>query len=132
MPSSILLECMAQTGGDLNLLTRGMETQTFLVLAEGFRVRRSPRPGETLLMDMQMARGHSDGASVSGEVRVGTEIVATLDRMLYVHRQSDDAVYARRVRRRLDALLLGPLPPVPTPTHIAVSARPSPALQTLS
>ena len=109
MPASILLECLAQTGGDLNLLTRGLETQTFLVLAEGFRVRRLPCVGETLLMEVQMERGHGDGATVTGEARVGTEVVATLDRMLFVQRRSEDAAYRRRQQARMDVLLDTPL-----------------------
>lgn len=128
MPASILLECLAQTGGDLNLLTRGLSTQTFLMLAEGLRIRRLPHPGETLLLDVRMERGHTDGATVTGEVRVGSEIVATLDRMLYVHRRSDDAAYERRQRRRMEALL-GSLP---APVTVSPEpARPSYLLQSL-
>jgi len=116
MPASILLECLAQTGGDLNLLTRGLRTQTFLVSAEGLRVRRPPRPGETLLMEVRMERAHSDGATVTGEARIGPELAATLDRMLYVHRQSDDTSYERRQRARMETLLLSPIPVSPSQT----------------
>jgi 3-hydroxyacyl-[acyl-carrier-protein] dehydratase len=121
MPASILLESLAQTGGDLNLLTRGEDVQTFLMLVEGLRIRRLPHPGEAMLMEVQMGRGHSAGATVEGEARVGDEVIATLDRMLYVHRRTEDASYIRRQRLRMRALLASlPVPVVPD------SARPAP------
>jgi 3-hydroxyacyl-[acyl-carrier-protein] dehydratase len=114
MPPSILLECLAQVGGDLNLLTRGIEVQTFLIMADGLRVRRLPSPGETILIEVVMDRGQSAGATVRGEVRIGDEVIATLDRMVYVHRVSDDTSYHRRQRRRMETLLATKELPVPS------------------
>ena len=49
-------------------------------IAEYQHIRRLPHPGETLLIDLRMHRGHTEGATVTGEARVGSEIMATLDR----------------------------------------------------
>ena len=132
MPASILLECLAQTGGDLNLLTHGLRTQTFLIMAEGFKLRRQPHVGELLQLDMRMERVHDAGASMEGVVRSGSELIATLGRMMYVHRQVSDMSYVRRQQGRMRALLASPeildtLPPVPglDPTPVPAPAEPA-------
>jgi 3-hydroxyacyl-[acyl-carrier-protein] dehydratase len=126
MPAGILLECMAQVGGDLNLLTRGLKVQTLLVAAEGLRIHRLPHPGETLLIEMRMERAYTEGASVAGDVRIGSEVIATLDRMLYVQQHSDDAKYHSRQDARMDALVASRSVPA-SPG----SVQPSPVLQPL-
>jgi 3-hydroxyacyl-[acyl-carrier-protein] dehydratase len=128
MPPTILLETMAQVGGDLNLLTRGLDVQTFLMIVDGLHIRRLPHPGETLHIDLRMHRGHTEGATVTGEARVGSEVMATLDRITYVHRRSTDQIYIRRQRARMEALLACPLPPVSQGSVV----QPSPVLQPLS
>jgi 3-hydroxyacyl-[acyl-carrier-protein] dehydratase len=126
MPAGILLECMAQVGGDLNLLTRGLKVQTLLVAIDGLRIHRLPHPGETLLIELRMERAYTEGASVTGSVRIGSEVVATLDRMMYVQQRSDDMKYFRRQNARMDALM------VPRSVHASPSsAQPSPVLQPL-
>jgi 3-hydroxyacyl-[acyl-carrier-protein] dehydratase len=127
MPPTILLETMAQVGGDLNLLTRGLDVQTFLMIVDGMNIRRLPHPGETMHIELRMHRGHTEGATVTGETRIGSEVIATLERITYVHRRSTDQVYIRRQRARMEALLACPFPLVSQ-----VSAAPSPMLQPLS
>ena len=129
MPPSILLECMAQVGGDLNLLTRGYEIQTFLIMADGLHIRRLPHPGDTLMIDIRMDRAQSAGLTVRGEVRIDGEVVATLDRMVYVHRISEDPSYHRRILARMRALL-GPLcATVPIPSMNPGQERPRPLFE---
>ena len=64
VPASMVIECLAQAGGWLNLVSRDFGVKSVLALVEGFRLYRPLRAGETLLIDVRAVYGHRNGATV--------------------------------------------------------------------
>jgi 3-hydroxyacyl-[acyl-carrier-protein] dehydratase len=93
VPASLLIECLAQAGGWLNLISREFAVKTLLVLVEGVRIYRQAKLGETLLLDVQTLYAHPDGMTVRGTARVGTEVVVVAERILLAHEVTPDPAF---------------------------------------
>ena len=101
VPTTLIIECLAQTGGWLNLISKDFSVKTVLAVCEGVRIRRHVWPGDTLLLEARMLRAHSDGATVYGEARVGSEVVATMERLVLAHEVCTEVAFIQQQRERL-------------------------------
>ncbi len=104
MPATLVIECLAQVSGWLNLVTRDFSIRMVLGLIEGARLYRPVRPGDTLSLEVWMLYAHADGATARGEARVGTETVAVVERMMFVNQTVHDAAFAQEQRERFHYL----------------------------
>lgn len=100
VPPTLVLESLAQTGGWLNLISRDFKVKTILVLIEGVRVHRQVRLGDTLFLEVQLLYAHSDGVTVRGEARVDSELVVTVDRIIFAHEVTSEESFAEESRER--------------------------------
>ena len=100
VPPTLVIECLAQAGGWLNLISRDFGVKTVLGLIEGVRVHRDVRPGEVLSLEVWLEYAHQDGATVRAEARVGRESVMTVERLMFVHQWTTDAEFSRLQRER--------------------------------
>jgi 3-hydroxyacyl-[acyl-carrier-protein] dehydratase len=97
MPPTLVLECIAQLGGWLNIAGCNMAIETVLALVEGVRFYRQVRAGDSLTIEVWMLYSHKDGATLRGEVRVGDELAASVERMVFGHQVSSDESYRKVV-----------------------------------
>ncbi len=111
MPPSLLLESLAQTGGWLNLISSDFGVRIVLALIEGGRIHSQVSPGDVLLLEAHLLYGHVDGATVRAEARVGSRIVASVDRIVFAHERISDNSFAQIQRERFRYVAGGlPLP----------------------
>ncbi len=97
MPPVLILECMAQLGGWLNIAGCNMAAETVLALVEGVHFYRQVRAGDLLTIEVWMLYSHADGATLRGEVRIGNELAASVERMVFGHQVSSDKNYLKIV-----------------------------------
>ena len=100
VPPTILIECMAQLGGWLHIVSRDFQIETVLVLVEGAEFLGSVRPGDLLTVEAWLTFGHIDGATVRAEVRIGEQLIARVGRMLFGSKVIPDPT---KVQGRRDA-----------------------------
>jgi len=98
MPPSLIVECMAQVGGWLHVVSRDFQIETMLVLVQDVQFWGLVRPGQVLMLEAWLAFGHVDGATMRAEARVGDQVVARVARMLFGSKVIPDPlqVQARR------------------------------------
>jgi len=89
MPAILMLECLAQAGGWLYIVTEKFGVRTVLGMVEGVRVRRHAIPGDRLLLDVQLEFQHRDGATVRGKVLCGEEVLMEADRLVFASQRID-------------------------------------------
>lgn len=102
MPSTMVMECLAQLAGWFYVVTENYAITTVLGLAQGISILGTVRPGETLTLETWLMYGHRDGATMRGEVRRGDEVILRAERMLFASRPSSseaDVVRAREMFR---------------------------------
>jgi 3-hydroxymyristoyl/3-hydroxydecanoyl-(acyl carrier protein) dehydratase len=104
VPATITAECFAQAGGWLNLISREFRVKAVLALIEGLKIRRDVQPGETLFVEVRMEYLHVTGATLRGEARVGRQVAATLDRLVFAHQWTTEAAFAYEQRERFNTL----------------------------
>ena len=97
-PATLVIEALAQAGGWLNLISRDFGVKVVLGLVEGARIFRPVLPGDVLTLEVELLRGHPDGATVRGEARVGDELVASVERIVYIHAVEKDERFRERQR----------------------------------
>ncbi|HBY94867.1 MAG TPA: hypothetical protein DEP84_13070 [Chloroflexi bacterium] len=98
MPAALVIECLAQAGGWLNIISRDFRVRTVLGLLEEAQIRRPVRAGDLLIVEAQMMYMHVDGATLRGEVRVDSEVVATVGRLVFANETVQDVAFAERQR----------------------------------
>jgi 3-hydroxyacyl-[acyl-carrier-protein] dehydratase len=108
-PATLVIECLAQAGGWLNLISHDFRVKTVLALIEGVRILRDVRPGDTLLLDVHMLYSHADGATARAEAWVEADVVATIERMLFAHEVDTGGTFVRQQRDHFDYINGGPL-----------------------
>jgi 3-hydroxyacyl-[acyl-carrier-protein] dehydratase len=98
VPSTLVIEALAQAGGWLNLISRDFGVKAVLGLVEGARILRQVQPGDVMTLDVDLLYVHSDGATVRGQARVGDESVATVERIVFIHAVDRDEAFRQRQR----------------------------------
>jgi hypothetical protein len=101
VPPTLAIERLAQTGAWLNRISRGFIVKTVLALIEGAQVYRPLRPRDTFLLEAQSRYLHPDGATMRAEARLGSELVATVERIVYAHEVVYDEAFAHEQCERL-------------------------------
>ena len=91
VPATLIAEAIAQTAGWLNFVTHDRRIRMVVALAEDLRLERPVLPGEVLDVEATLLYRNSGGATLSAEVRVGGERVASVGRMVFVNREIDPA-----------------------------------------
>src|SRR5204863_4943577 len=81
VPHSPLIEGMAQTAGILVGEARNFEEKVILAKIGRATFHRLVRPGETIVYRATIEQLSEQGASISGRVTVGDELVAEIDLM---------------------------------------------------
>jgi 3-hydroxyacyl-[acyl-carrier-protein] dehydratase len=125
-PATLVVEALAQAGGWLHLINHDFGLKTVLALVEGVRLHRPVLPGDTLTLDVQVLRSHSDGATLCGEARVGDEVVATVERLVFAHARSNDEALRQQQRDYFTYISAGRRPaelPAAGPAHPSPSAN---------
>lgn len=80
MPGVLLVEALAQTGGVMILRKKRGVIPLFLGI-DKVRFKRIVRPGDTLIMEVELQRDRGDIVKISGVARVGDEIACQAEIM---------------------------------------------------
>jgi len=84
MPHSLIVEGMAQTAGILVGEARNFAEKVILAKIGRATFHRLVRPGDTILYDAKIEQLNETGASITGRVTVGDELVAEIE-MMFSH-----------------------------------------------
>ena len=98
MPSTMVMECLAQLAGWFYVVTESYAITTVLGLAQRVSFLGMVRPGESLTLEAWLLYGHRDGATMSGEVRRGDEVILRAERMLFASRPSSSEAEVARAK----------------------------------
>jgi len=98
MPSTLVMECLAQLAGWLYVVTENFAITTVLGLAQGVSIHGMVRPGENLTLEAWVLYGHRDGVTMRGEARRGNEVILRAERMLFASRPSPAEADIARAR----------------------------------
>jgi 3-hydroxyacyl-[acyl-carrier-protein] dehydratase len=81
VPHSLIVEGMAQTAGILVGEARNFEEKVILAKIGRATFHRLVRPGDTIVFQATVDQLNEQGASISGTVKAGNELVAEIDLM---------------------------------------------------
>ncbi len=81
MPHSLIVEGMAQTAGMLVGEARGFKEKVILAKVGKATFHRLVRPGDTLIYKAVVHQLNEQGASISGRVERGDELIAEIELM---------------------------------------------------
>jgi 3-hydroxyacyl-[acyl-carrier-protein] dehydratase len=81
VPNSLIVEGMAQTAGILVGEARDFKEKVILAKIGRATFHRLVRPGDTLIYEAKIDQLSEQGASISGLVKVGADVVAEIDLM---------------------------------------------------
>jgi 3-hydroxyacyl-[acyl-carrier-protein] dehydratase len=81
VPNSLIIEGMAQTAGILVGEARNFAEKVILAKIGRATFHRLVRPGETIQYDAKIDQLNESGASITGKVTVGGELVADIELM---------------------------------------------------
>jgi 3-hydroxyacyl-[acyl-carrier-protein] dehydratase len=99
-PGTLVVEAMAQLGGMLHVLSHDFSVEMLLVLVDRVTLVRPVLHGESITLDVRSDYDHPYGATMSGEARVGDEVIATAGRIVYAHETIDDPKRMQKARNR--------------------------------
>ncbi|PLX30914.1 MAG: 3-hydroxyacyl-[acyl-carrier-protein] dehydratase FabZ [Ignavibacteria bacterium] len=77
MPGAMQIEAFAQAGTALMEVWTGHTKKALLLLVENVKFRGLLRPGDQLLIDMQVLSADSTSAKLDGTIHVGDKLVST-------------------------------------------------------
>lgn len=83
MPATLVLESLAQVAGWLYMITEDFAIHAILVMFEGVEVKRHPRPGDTLILDVSLEYRHQGGATLRGAARDAAGVLVQVVRMVF-------------------------------------------------
>jgi 3-hydroxyacyl-[acyl-carrier-protein] dehydratase len=107
MPTTLFIECLAQAGGWLNMVSHGFSIRMVLALMEGIRVGRQAKPGDSLILDVRLLFAHPDGATMQAEARIDSERIITIERLVFANESVVDEQFVKEQRARFDYLFPG-------------------------
>ena len=81
MPHSLIVEGMAQTAGILVGEARNFAEKVILAKIGRATFHRLVRPGDTIIYDAKIEQLNETGASITGRVTVGDDLVAEIELM---------------------------------------------------
>src|ERR1700678_4109201 len=81
MPTSLIIEGMAQTAGILVGEARNFAEKVILAKIGRATFHRLVRPGDTIIYDAKIEQLNETGASIAGRVTVGDDLVAEIELM---------------------------------------------------
>lgn len=81
VPHSLIVEGMAQTAGILVGEARNFEEKVILAKVGKAEFHRLVRPGDTITFDARIEQLSEQGASTSGTVKVGEDLIAEIEIM---------------------------------------------------
>ena len=81
VPHSLIVEGMAQTAGILVGEARNFEEKVILAKVGRATFHRLVRPGDTIVYNAKIEQLSEQGASITGRVTVGNELVAEIELM---------------------------------------------------
>jgi 3-hydroxyacyl-[acyl-carrier-protein] dehydratase len=99
MPTSLVLECLAQVAGWLYIVTEDFSVSTIPALFQGIEVHGVARPGNTLLLEVWFEYGHRGGASFRGEARTNLGLVLRAERLTFACQREADERYKHWARQ---------------------------------
>ena len=85
MPAPLLIEAVAQLSGWLNFVTHERAIRMVVALVEEVEILADVAPGDVLDVEVWVDRLHAGGLTVRGEVRNGSQPVATIGRMVFAN-----------------------------------------------
>jgi 3-hydroxyacyl-[acyl-carrier-protein] dehydratase len=109
MPAALILECVAQAGGWLYIVTENFAITTVLGLVQGVQINGLVFAGDTLEMEVWMQFGHRGGTTMRAEARNGNQPVMSVDRLVFASQPLRDAE-AIQSSRQLFRYLSGDFP----------------------
>jgi 3-hydroxyacyl-[acyl-carrier-protein] dehydratase len=98
MPATLVLESLAQVAGWLYMITEDFTIHAILVMFEGAEVKRHPRPGDTLILDVSLEFRHQGGATLRGVARDSAGVFVQVARMVFGSMQLTDPRDVTRAR----------------------------------
>jgi 3-hydroxyacyl-[acyl-carrier-protein] dehydratase len=98
MPATLVLESLAQVAGWLYMATEGFSIHAVLVMLEGAEVKRHPRPGDTLTLEVSLEFRHRGGATLCGEARDSAGLFVRVKRLVFASVELTDPRDVRQAK----------------------------------
>jgi 3-hydroxyacyl-[acyl-carrier-protein] dehydratase len=100
MPSTLIVEAIAQLGGFLNSLNHDFTVEMVLMLIDGVHIHQQIRQGDLLHLEVQMLYDHPYGATLQGKAYLEDQVVVSVERMAFAHEFTDDPSIIERNKAR--------------------------------
>ena len=86
LPGVIIIEAMAQVGGILYILSKGLDNNSLIYFmgVDKFKFRRQIVPGDQVRFELEVLHRHSRGWKMRGEGFVGDKLAASGELMAFV------------------------------------------------
>lgn len=92
MPEPLLIEAIAQVGGWVIAVSCDYKYSAVMGKISSSKFHRSVRPGDQLSVEVEIVSLSDYGSTVSGVAKVDGEIVAEVEKLMYVHHETSDAL----------------------------------------
>ncbi len=89
MPEPLVIEAVAQVGGWVIAVSCDYKYSAIMGKVGKARFHRPVRPGDQLRIDIDLITSNDYGSTVNGLVKVDGEVVAEIERLTYIHHESD-------------------------------------------
>jgi len=107
LPATLTVEAIAQAAGWLNFITHQESIRMVVALVEGVRFLRPVWPGELLTLEATVLFLHPEGVTVGGQARAGSEVVTTVERMVFANRKVDRSLFTPKELRHYEYIKAG-------------------------
>ena len=75
MPGALLIECLAQAGTALLEVSADFKRKAILILVDGAKFRSLVKPGDQLILNMEVLSLNADSVQMEGAVRISDRVV---------------------------------------------------------
>lgn len=107
MPGTLIVEAIAQAAGWLNFITHDESVRMVVGLIENVQLGRSVGPGETLTLEATILFVHPEGVTMEGSARVGDEVVASVERLVFANEQVSRGEFSDAERAHFEYIKRG-------------------------
>lgn len=90
MPEPLLIETVAQVGGWIIAVSCDYKYSAVLAKVSKARFHKTVRPGDQLSIEIKIIDFGDYGASVNGVIKVDRDVVAEVEKLMYVHHETPD------------------------------------------
>lgn len=90
MPEPLLVEAVAQVGGWIIAVSCGYKFSAIMAKIGNAKFYKPVRPGDQISLHIKIVSFNDYGSTIDGVAKVSGEIVAEVDKLMYVHHETPD------------------------------------------